>query len=131
MGQRATRWPGNPLGARALYLYSGGKDTLYRIHGTTEPESIGKSVSSGCVRMLNEDVAELFDQVEIGTPGHRARGVSSAGSGGLAVAPDPEGEGDEEHAKDNGVAADDPDDGKSAVAGAGDDEHAKQDRRQP
>ena len=72
--KRAKKWvngqpggPDNPLGARALYLYSGGKDTLYRIHGTNEPQSIGKSVSSGCVRMLNEDVAELFDQVEIGT----------------------------------------------------------------
>jgi lipoprotein-anchoring transpeptidase ErfK/SrfK len=72
--KRAKKWahgqpggPGNPLGARALYLYSDGKDTLYRIHGTTEPESIGKSVSSGCIRMLNEDVADLFDQVMIGT----------------------------------------------------------------
>ena len=73
--KRAQKWangqpggPGNPLGARALYLYSDGKDTLYRIHGTTEPASIGKSVSSGCIRMLNEDVADLFDKVEIGTP---------------------------------------------------------------
>lgn len=72
--QRARKWangqpggPGNPLGARALYLYADGKDTLYRIHGTTEPDSIGKSVSSGCVRMLNEDVADLFERVEIGT----------------------------------------------------------------
>ena len=72
--KRARKWangqpggPGNPLGARALYLYADGKDTLYRIHGTIEPESIGKSVSSGCVRMLNEDVADLFDQVPIGT----------------------------------------------------------------
>ena len=72
--ERAAKWsngqpggPGNPLGARALYLYADGKDTLYRIHGTTEPKSIGKSVSSGCVRMLNEDVANLFDQVPIGT----------------------------------------------------------------
>ena len=72
--KRAQKWangqpggPGNPLGARALYLYSDGKDTLYRIHGTTEPSSIGKSVSSGCIRMLNEDVADLFDNVEIGT----------------------------------------------------------------
>lgn len=72
--KRAAKWangqpggPGNPLGARALYLFSGGKDTLYRIHGTVEPESIGKSVSSGCVRMLNEDVADLFEQVAIGT----------------------------------------------------------------
>ena len=72
--KRAKKWangqpggPDNPLGARALYLYAGGKDTLYRIHGTNEPQSIGKSVSSGCVRMLNEDVADLFEQVEIGT----------------------------------------------------------------
>jgi lipoprotein-anchoring transpeptidase ErfK/SrfK len=72
--KRAKKWvngqpggPGNPLGARALYLYSEGKDTLYRIHGTTEPQSIGKSVSSGCVRMLNEDVADLFQRVMIGT----------------------------------------------------------------
>jgi lipoprotein-anchoring transpeptidase ErfK/SrfK len=72
--KRARKWangqpggPDNPLGARALYLYANGKDTLYRIHGTSEPESIGKSVSSGCIRMLNEDVAELFEQVPIGT----------------------------------------------------------------
>ncbi len=72
--KRAKKWvngqpggPDNPLGARALYLYAGGRDTLYRIHGTNEPQSIGKSVSSGCIRMLNEDVAELFEQVEIGT----------------------------------------------------------------
>lgn len=70
----ARRWvngqpggPANPLGARALYLFANGKDTLYRIHGTNEPRSIGKSVSSGCIRMLNEDVAELFDAVDIGT----------------------------------------------------------------
>jgi lipoprotein-anchoring transpeptidase ErfK/SrfK len=72
--KRARKWangqpggPDNPLGARALYLFADGKDTLYRIHGTTEPESIGKSVSSGCIRMLNEDVADLFEKVKIGT----------------------------------------------------------------
>ena len=72
--KRAKKWangqpggPDNPLGARALYLFAGGKDTLYRIHGTNEPDTIGKSVSSGCIRMLNEDVANLFDAVEIGT----------------------------------------------------------------
>jgi lipoprotein-anchoring transpeptidase ErfK/SrfK len=72
--ERAMKWangqpggPDNPLGARALYLYSDGKDTLYRIHGTNEPESIGKSVSSGCIRMLNEDIVDLFERVEIGT----------------------------------------------------------------
>ena len=59
--------PDNPLGARALYLFQDGKDTLFRIHGTDEPNSIGKAVSSGCIRMLNEDIAELYDEVEIGT----------------------------------------------------------------
>ncbi len=59
--------PENPLGARALYLHANGVDTLYRIHGTNEPQSIGKAMSSGCIRMLNQDVAELFDQVPIGT----------------------------------------------------------------
>jgi lipoprotein-anchoring transpeptidase ErfK/SrfK len=59
--------PGNPLGARALYLYADGKDTLYRIHGTNDPSSIGKAMSSGCIRMLNEDVADLFERVTVGT----------------------------------------------------------------
>jgi lipoprotein-anchoring transpeptidase ErfK/SrfK len=59
--------PGNPLGARALYLYADGKDTLYRIHGTNDPSSIGKAMSSGCIRMLNEDVADLFERVQVGT----------------------------------------------------------------
>ena len=53
---------GNPLGARALYLGS----TLYRIHGTNEPETIGKAVSSGCIRMLNEDVVDLYGRVKLG-----------------------------------------------------------------
>ncbi len=57
----------NPLGARALYLFQGGKDTLYRIHGTNEPNSIGKAVSSGCIRMLNADVIDLYNRVPIGT----------------------------------------------------------------
>jgi lipoprotein-anchoring transpeptidase ErfK/SrfK len=56
----------NPLGARALYLYQGGRDTLYRIHGTNEPRSIGRDVSSGCIRMLNEDVIDLYDRVPLG-----------------------------------------------------------------
>jgi lipoprotein-anchoring transpeptidase ErfK/SrfK len=60
--------PDNPLGARALYLFSGGQDTLYRIHGTNDPSSIGKAMSSGCIRMLNEDIADLFDRVGVGTP---------------------------------------------------------------
>jgi lipoprotein-anchoring transpeptidase ErfK/SrfK len=57
----------NPLGARALYLYQGSRDTLYRIHGTNEPRSIGRNVSSGCIRLLNEDVIDLYDRVGIGT----------------------------------------------------------------
>ncbi|PZR00216.1 MAG: hypothetical protein DI533_06380 [Cereibacter sphaeroides] len=60
--------PNNPLGARALYLYREGRDTYYRIHGTTEPWSIGKSVSNGCIRMLNDHVIQLYDQVHVGTP---------------------------------------------------------------
>ncbi len=57
----------NPLGARAMYLYSGGKDTMFRIHGSNEPWTIGHAVSSGCIRMLNGDVVDLFSRVKIGT----------------------------------------------------------------
>ena len=57
----------NPLGARALYLHQGGRDTLYRIHGTNEPNTIGKAVSSGCIRLLNEDVYDLYNRVPVGT----------------------------------------------------------------
>ena len=60
--------PDNPHGARALYLYREGRDTYVRIHGTTEPWSIGKSVSNGCIRMLNEHVIQLYEQVPVGTP---------------------------------------------------------------
>jgi lipoprotein-anchoring transpeptidase ErfK/SrfK len=60
--------PANPLGARALYLYQGNKDTLYRIHGTNQPEYIGQAISSGCIRMANEDVIDLFDRVRQGAP---------------------------------------------------------------
>jgi len=56
----------NPLGARALYLFRGGRDTLYRIHGTNEPHTIGEAVSSGCIRMLNQDVIDLYSRVPIG-----------------------------------------------------------------
>ncbi|MDF2118780.1 L,D-transpeptidase [Roseiarcaceae bacterium H3SJ34-1] len=56
----------NPLGARAMYLYSGGRDLLYRIHGTNEPWSIGEAVSSGCIRMMNEDVKDLYTRVGVG-----------------------------------------------------------------
>ena len=61
--------PGNPLGARALYLYDArGNDTSIRIHGTTEPNSIGRAVSNGCIRMRNEAVMALFERVPVGTP---------------------------------------------------------------
>ena len=59
--------PGNPLGARAMYLFQGNKDTLFRIHGTLEPWTIGSSVSSGCIRMINQDVIDLYERVPVGT----------------------------------------------------------------
>lgn len=59
--------PENPLGARALYLYQGGRDTLYRIHGGGRPGSLGKATSSGCIRLLDHDVIDLFSRVPIGT----------------------------------------------------------------
>jgi len=59
--------PENPLGARALYLYDGGGDTMYRIHGTNAPSSIGTAASSGCIRMLNKEVLELFNNTPVGT----------------------------------------------------------------
>jgi lipoprotein-anchoring transpeptidase ErfK/SrfK len=58
--------PSNPLGARAMYLWQGNKDTLYRIHGTNEPWTIGRSVSSGCIRMLNQDVIDLYERTPMG-----------------------------------------------------------------
>ena len=64
--------PGNPLGARAMYLWAGGKDTLYRIHGTNEPHTIGQSVSSGCIRMLNQDVIDLYERTPLERQGRRA-----------------------------------------------------------
>ena len=60
----------NPLGARAIYIFQGNKDTLYRIHGSPEYWTIGKAVSSGCVRMMNQDVIDLYDRVQPGTPIH-------------------------------------------------------------
>lgn len=59
--------PSNPMGARALYLYRNGRDTLYRIHGTNEDWSIGKSISSGCIRLLNPDIIDLHRRVPDGT----------------------------------------------------------------
>ena len=73
--ERNARWAGgmegglsNPLGARALYLYDNGRDTMYRIHGTTEPWSIGQSVSSGCIRLFNQDIIDLYSRVPVGSP---------------------------------------------------------------
>ena len=57
----------NPLGARALYLYQGGRDTLYRLHGTNDPRSIGRAMSSGCIRLFNQDIVDLHDRTPIGT----------------------------------------------------------------
>jgi lipoprotein-anchoring transpeptidase ErfK/SrfK len=85
----ARRWaagmPGradNPLGARALYLYQNGRDTLYRIHGTAEAWSIGRAVSSGCIRLLNADVIDLYNRVPTGTRVvvRRSRGVVASDS---------------------------------------------------
>ena len=59
--------PRNPLGARAMYLWQGKKDTLFPIHGTVEPWTIGKSVSSGCICMINQDVIDLYQRAAVGT----------------------------------------------------------------
>ena len=64
---RVAGGPRNPLGSRGIYLYEGGKDTLYRIHGTNQPEYIGPAISSGCIRMTNEDVIDLYSRVKTGT----------------------------------------------------------------
>ena len=58
---------GNPLGARALYLYRDGHDTYFRLHGTNEPQSIGHAVSSGCIRLFNQDIIDLYGRVPVGT----------------------------------------------------------------
>ena len=70
LAQWANGMPGganNPLGARALYLFANNRDTLFRIHGTNEPWSIGTAASSGCIRMLNDEVSDLYARVRIGT----------------------------------------------------------------
>lgn len=71
--EKARKWaagmpggPDNPLGARALYLYEGDEDTIYRIHGTPEPWTIGLDVSSGCIRMRNDDITDLHARIEVG-----------------------------------------------------------------
>jgi lipoprotein-anchoring transpeptidase ErfK/SrfK len=58
--------PANPLGARGIYLFQGSRDTLFRIHGTNQPEYIGRAISSGCIRMTNEDVIDLYNRVRMG-----------------------------------------------------------------
>ena len=77
--------PGNPLGARALYL----GHTLYRIHGTNQPSTIGQTVSSGCIRLLNQDIEDLFSRVQVGTrvvvlPAKAPETVASTGPAGPA-----------------------------------------------
>ena len=59
---------GNPLGARALYLYVGNRDTYFQIHGTNEPTTIGSAVSSGCIRLFNQDIIDLYNRVSLGAP---------------------------------------------------------------
>jgi len=70
LGKEGHDWAGgpeNPLGARALYLFTGGRDTLFRIHGTNEPQSIGRAASSGCIRMLNAHIEGIYEQTPLGT----------------------------------------------------------------
>jgi lipoprotein-anchoring transpeptidase ErfK/SrfK len=81
--KRVAGGPANPLGARALYLFQGNTDTLYRIHGTNQPEYIGQSVSSGCIRMTNADAIDLFDRVKPGTNVVVLPPGQSVASGGL------------------------------------------------
>jgi lipoprotein-anchoring transpeptidase ErfK/SrfK len=75
---------GNPLGARALYLYRDGRDTYFRLHGTNEPDTIGTKVSSGCIRLFNQDIIDLYNRAPVGTPvvvlqeGEEPRAVASA-----------------------------------------------------
>ena len=63
-----TGGPHNPMGARGLYLFANGKDTLFRIHGTNQPEYIGSAISSGCIRLTNEDSIDLYGRVKMGSP---------------------------------------------------------------
>jgi lipoprotein-anchoring transpeptidase ErfK/SrfK len=79
----------NPLGSRALYLYQGSRDTMYRIHGTMDPSSIGKATSAGCIRLFNQDIMDLFDQIPMGTPVRvRTQSESIALEGPLVETPD-------------------------------------------
>ena len=78
----------NPLGARALYLYRGNQDTDFRLHGTIEPETIGTKVSSGCIRLFNQDIIDLYNRVPVGSPvivlqeGEQLRADAGAAMGG-------------------------------------------------
>src|SRR5262249_38800516 len=85
LGPYPSRGPGgpdNPPGARGIYLFQGAKDTLFRIHGTNQPEYIGQAISSGCIRMTNEDVIDLYNRVRMGAtvivlaPGSRMAGLT-------------------------------------------------------
>ena len=91
-GQFAGGVPGgtdNPLGSRALYLYQGSRDTYYRIHGTMDPSSIGKATSAGCIRLFNQDVMDLFEQVPTGTKVKvRSRAESLALEGPMVETPE-------------------------------------------
>ena len=79
--------PDNPLGARALYIFQDGVDTLYRIHGSPEWKSIGKKASSGCVRMINQDIIDLWDRVPKNTPIWVTSGLARAASEHAAASP--------------------------------------------
>jgi lipoprotein-anchoring transpeptidase ErfK/SrfK len=74
--------PHNPMGSRGIYLYSGNQDTLFRIHGTNQPEYIGQAISSGCIRMTNEDIIDLYNRVKMGAivvvlgPGQRTASLN-------------------------------------------------------
>ena len=75
----------NPLGARAMYLWQNNKDTLYRIHGTTEPWTIGTNASSGCIRMINQDAVDLYNRISVGA---KVVVLGSGGANEIAIEPD-------------------------------------------
>lgn len=75
----------NPLGARALYLYRGGKDTHYRIHGTNNASTIGRATSAGCIRLFNQDAIDLFERTDLGTHVHVRSAAESAAHEGELV----------------------------------------------
>lgn len=93
--------PQSPLGARAIYLFKNGKDTMYRLHGSPEWASIGKNASSGCVRMLNQDVIDLFNRVVGQTPVRVQQSMYLGANAGVAASKKPTTE-----AIDAGVPAD-------------------------